>query len=306
MRRSIAIVAAAVAFIAGSCGSGDADRRVPRSDGGPITTTLAPVTDGASDGLAEQFWHSGFHVELTSTELWSSQTRFTNRTSYWLTLHGNFENLGDDVAAFDPEMSIETPAVTYWNRSGDPPRVLGGDAAAGELTFLVHGDIDLATADLVVGSADVNRARIPLSAGRDALRLSPTERPLGGGVSLELIDLNFSSVALRYDIPPVNRQLESGKQALSLYFDVVSRRDGSGKLSIDDFELTLPDGSVIVPDGADIGSLAGDPEGTVTSDRSIRFIVDEAPTGDFVLRFAPGDAFASDSGIAEAAYEFSL
>ncbi len=158
----------------------------------------------------------------------------------------------------------------------------------------------------MIGAAGESRARIPLGSPGAAVALEPTDVMISGQLATELIDFNFTGGSLRYDLPDLHRQLELGKRALTLSFDVTSRIAGDVQISPDDMALVLPDGSIIVPAAAETFSLPGDDDGVTTADHSVTFVVDEKPTGDFTLRLALDSLFVSEDGITEATFDFSL
>lgn len=307
MTRAVAIVMVALSLVVAACGNGDTqETRRPR-DTAPITTTNPPPFDGTVLQVPHEFWHSGFHVELTRAEVSTSRTMWTSVTSYWLTLWGDFENQGGDVASFDPEMAIVGSGVSYSKRRGTPPRILPESSARGYISFLIPEDLDLESVELVIGKADESQARIPLSPRGTAVSLAPADVPIRGQLATELIDLDFTGASLRYDVPDLHRQLEMGMRALTLNFDVTSRIAADGRISSDDITLVLPDGSIIVPTVAELGQVTGgDDGGAVTPDRFVSFVVDEMPTGDFTLRLALDDRFVSEDGITEATFDFGL
>ncbi len=305
MRRLVAaITIAAMALTA--CGGTEATRRPRTANGGPITTTAPPPLDGTNFVLDQHFWHGGFRVELESADVWTSQTRFTNRVSYWLTLRGRFENLGVDPAVFDPEMAVLFDGLVLSTRQGQAPQAGAGSAAPGELTFLVSDDFEYQRAELLVGAPGENRARVPLGPEGEAVRLEPSEPSISGAAVMNLLEVNLTSAELRYDDPLTHSTIEEDKMALTLNFDVLSRKEGNWQLFADNFALLLPDGTSATPDRVELGSFPGSEEGLTTEDRYVRFTIDATTSGEFVLRIMPGEWFVIEDGVAEAEIEFSI
>ena len=118
---------------------------------GPITTTHPPPLDGTVLPVSQEFWHSGFRVELTEAEVFTSTTFLGSQTSHWLKLWGNFENQGSVPAAFDPAMAIEASGDRYSTMQGNAPQARPGDSALGYITFLIEEDLDLYSADHQLG-----------------------------------------------------------------------------------------------------------------------------------------------------------
>ena len=165
---------------------------------------------------------------------------------------------------------------------------------------------DWASAVLIVGIAGDNRASIPLGASGDPIRLEPSDLALSGTLSMELIDLTFQAATLRYDLPNRHREVESGKQALTVHFDATSRKGGNWQVFATDLLLVGPDGNAIAADDVGIGSLAGTDEGVTTPDLWMRFIVDEMPAGDFTLKLTPGSWFIGEDGVTESTFDFTI
>ncbi len=321
------VLAAAVAVVAAGCGGGDETggtdepaTQAPSSPGATSAPSGGGETGGGESGggvegavqpqtfdVNQHFWHSGFRVEVTSGELSFEENALTGRVTNLLALSATLENLSADEGFFGPDVVVTTANNSYPAAiNSDVPDVPGGLKSQATFAFLVDGDFDLSTAELVVGRADVNRAVVPLSGGGDAVRLEPSELDVSGTLSMELIDFVFTSGELRYDIVPRRRQVEAGKQALTLYFDAVSRKGGNWQVFPDNLALVTPDGTAIGADAVEIGSLPGSDDGTTTPDRSVRFLVDEMPSGSFVIRLTPGNWFVGDDGVTEATFEFTL
>lgn len=303
MKRFVAAIAIATATLA-SCGGADAAPRPRTTSGGPITTTAPPPLDGTNFVLDQHFWHDGFRVVLEDAEVWTSQTRFTNRISYWLTLRGQFENLGEEPAFFDPEMSILFDGLALSTRQGPAPGANPGSTAPGELTFLVTDDFEYQRAELIVGDVEENKARVPLGPEGSAVRLEPTAAPISGNAETELLDIALTGAELRYDDPLTHSTVAEGEALLIVRFDVVSRMEGRGRLAAADFSLVLPDGSSIEPAGAALGAVPGTAEGTKTEGLTARFIIDATATGMHTLRVVAGDWTDGDSAAIE--IEFGL
>jgi hypothetical protein len=319
--RSRVAVVVAFALVLTACGGGADDTggtnepAVTQTPGAPNAPS-APAGGGdeVPDAVEPQtfdinqdFFHSGFRVEIVSGELSFEENALSGEVRNFLTITATLENLGADEAFFGPNVVVTTANNSYTPGFGsDIPDVPGGLKSQATIGYAIDADFDLASAQLVVGSADENRAVVPLSGGGDAVRLEPSEVDVSGTLSMELIDLVFSSGDLRYDIVSRHRQVDAGKQALTLNFDVVSRKGGNWNLFPTDFALILPDGTPIAADDADTYRLAGSDEGITTADRWMRFIIDEMPSGTFAVRLAPGTWFIGEDGVTEATFEFPL
>ncbi len=311
MRRAVTMAMIAMSLFATACGpgdtaAGDVADPVGLSAADPTTTTSRPPLDGRVLQVADEFWHSGFHVEVNKAEIFKSRSIYASRISYWIRVWGNFENQGGVAAAFDPEMAIVASDDSFTHRRGRPPAVLPASSALGYLTFLISEDLDVESAELVIGGVTESQVRIPLGSPGTAIRLEPADVAVSGQLATELIDFDFTGASLRHDIPHLHRQLESGKRALTLNFDVTSRVRGDVQIAPDDIALILPDGSIIEPVAAELGPLPGDDDGITTLDRFVSFVVDEKPTGRFTLRLALDGFFVAEDGTTEATFVFSL
>lgn len=331
-RRSsrVFLIAVVLAVVATACSGAD-EVTSPGDDGttsGSVSTqapdpTAAPggATPGGGNGgdgepetveftVGEEVWHSGFLIEVVDGAVIPEERgAFATEIRYTLALRLEVENLGSDAAFFGPEATVTANTGAYvWDSgfslAGDIP---GGLTSNAEILLLVDEGFDPATATLIFGDADENRAVVPLGPGGDAaVRLEPREIDIAGELSMELIDLEFDGGDLRYDRVDRHRQVEAGKQALTLRFDVLSRKDGNWSIFENNFGLVLPDGRVLAPDGSDLPNIAGSSAGTTTEGLFIRFLVDEGTTGDLALRFTPGSWFVGDDGVEESTFSFSL
>ena len=304
MKRLIAALAIAAAAIP-ACGGNDSAPRPRTTSGGPITTTAPPPLDETNFVLDQHFWHDGFRVDLAGAEVWTTQARFTNRLSYWLTLRGRFENFGATAAYFEPEMAILFDGLVLSRRQGNPPQVGAGSAEPGELTFLVPDDFEYQRAELVVGALGENRARVPLGPEGEAVRLEPRAVAVDGSGAVQLLELTLTGAVLRYDDPASHSTAAEDTMTLTVSFDLLSWKEGSGRLVNDDIELKLPDGSIAAPDWADLGAVDGSEGGTLTEDQMVRFIVDADGAGDYTLLITPRQ-FAAEGEAATIEIDFSL
>jgi hypothetical protein len=316
IRRSYRLLAmpSACALLALACslgGSGSSSDQV-----GDITPQPAAATSIPSEGelkpqqfsINQQFWHSGFHVQLEDGRYYNEKNELTDRVRYFVSIAASFENLGDDDFSYFGTTSIVwggNSAPTLLN--SDFPTVSSGQAANGEFVFEVDEAFDPASAQLIVGSSEENQAQVPLGPdGGDLVSLEPTEPPISGSISMELIDLSFKSAEMRADIPDSYREVEAGKLALTLHYDATSRAAGNWSILGQDFSLTLPNGKTIAPDGGPVESLQGSAGGIDTTDLSVRFQVDDPPDGMYTLRFTPGNWFIGSDGVTEGAIDFEI
>jgi len=160
---------------------------------------------------------------------------------------------------------------------------------------------------LVLGSGDERRTRIPVGpGGGELVTFEPVAVPVTGLMSMELIDLAFTSGEVRAGIPANHSHAPDGQLALTLNFDVTNRRSGSWSLFATDFALIGPDGTATSPHGSNLASMQGSEEGIVTTDFYVRFLINDPPSGTYTLQMMPGSWFVGDDGVDKATFEFSL
>ncbi|MGD2158657.1 MAG: hypothetical protein PVG32_17385 [Anaerolineales bacterium] len=282
----------------------------------PVTTRAPEAAPTESEetlpdqqfSVDQEFWHSGFHIELGDGRFFATEDDLSGEISYFMSIAARFKNLGGFDTFFDGSVSLVTesgsvPALL----SSELPSVPTGLSAEGEFIFAVDQEFDPESAQLLVGSSGENRAQIPLGTqGGDLITLEPTQPAISGSISMELIDLRFTSAELRADRLENYTQVEAGKLALTLYFDATSRKSGNWSIQPQNFALILPSGSSVGLDGSELASLPGSEAGTDTSDLFVRFLVDDPPTGSYTLRFTPGMWFIGEDGVEEASFEFTL
>ena len=256
----------------------------------------------------QSFWHSGFRVQLGEGRFFATEDEIFEDINYFVSIAASFENLGGFDTSFNGSVVLLTPGGSFPALLGPGlPTVPTGLSASGEFLFAVGADFDLASAGLLIGASGENRAQVPLGAqGGELITLEPSEPALSGEISLELIDLRFTSAELRADRPVSNSQVEAGKLALTLYFDATSRNSGNWNINAQDFALILPNGSGVAPEGSDLGSLPGAEGGIETTGLYVRFLVDDPPAGTYTLRFTPGSWYVGEDGVTEATFEFTL
>lgn len=316
-------VIAITALVLSACGGGS-DAEPTATSARPSATTAGPTGGGSNPttspggdedpqpvefATGEEVYHSGFRVEVVGGTIVSETQGFSSDVRYTLILDLNVENLGSDAAFFGPSATVVSNTGTYTWDSGfsladDVP---GGLSSVFEIKLRVDEGFDPSSATLIIGDADENRAVAPLGPGGDtAVRLEPAELTTAGAINLELIDVIVTSADLRYDNVQRHRQIESGKRALTLHFDIVSRAQGNWSIFETDLALVRPDGTIIAPDGAELDNIAGAEGGVTTEGLSVRFLVDEDASGDHTLRFTPGSWFVGDDEVTEGEFSFTL
>lgn len=302
-------------LVAAACGGGlDIDTLPPPTVGtGNPTTPQSPGDSGAdfqeqSFSVNQEFWHIGFRVELGDGMLFATEDQLTKEVRYLASIDATFENLGTSAVRFDSDLVIVTPDGNFSQQGpSEIPEVPGGLSAEGTLVFRVDESFDISSAKLLVGRSDVNQAQVPLGPqGGELVSLEPSEPAPPGPLSMELVDLTFASADLRADKLASNRELESGKLALTLNFDATSRKEGNWSILPQDFVLVLPDGTTTAPSASDLASLGGAAGGVDTPDLSVSFLVDAPAAGTYTLRFQPGSWFLGEDGVESISVDFTI
>lgn len=312
MGNSLRLFALLIAFaFLGCSGDGASVDAGTGATGGTAGTGGIGGTGGApvqgTFSVNQDFWHSGFHITILDGETFTRETLAGSIIRY-VSINATFENLGPNETFFSPEISLVQDGIAAIPAGDtDIPFVPSGLASSGVLAYIVEENFDVDSAQLIVGSNDVNQAVVPLSpqAG-DLVSLEPADIPISGSLSMELIDLVFSSGEIRADVPNSHSEIEAGSRGLTLSFDATSRKSGNWNILPQDFALILPGGSAVGVDGSELTSLPGSDVGVDTPGLSVRFLVDEMPAGDYTLRFAPGVWFVGQDDVTEATFDFSI
>jgi hypothetical protein len=309
------VVLLACSLLIVACGGGESEPTSEPVEGPGAAQPTVETSSESEDtfepqqfSVNQEFWHSGFRVELSDASYYSEENELRGTVRFFVAITASFENNGDSETWFDAAMAI------VWDGNSAPhllasdfPMVPSGLASKGELLFEVDENFDATSAQLLIGSRDQNRAQVPLGpAGGDLIALEPTEPPIDGSISLELIDLTFYSAELRADRPSSYTEIEEGKLALTLHFDATSRNQGNWNILPQDFALILPSGSGVAPDGTQLGSLPGSASGILTSGLAVRFLVDIPPSGEYTLRFTPGTWFIGSDEVGEGTFDFVI
>lgn len=286
----------------------------------------APPTDAGDDGndvdgngepgafeerypVNQAFWHQAFKIEIgdaiyagTEPDLFGGGQEFT------LTLEVVITNEGPDQSLLDSSVVLVTPDDTYSARFGTLPTVTGGGFSDnGEFVFSVDDQFEINDAYLVVGSGGEQQARVPIGpGGGELVALEPFDPQITGTMSIELLDLDFTSAQVRADYPSSHTQVEAGKLALTLNFDAASRRSGNWTVFATEFSLTLPDGSTVPVDGYDLPSLPGSDAGLVTEGLFLRFLVDDPANGAYALQFNPSEFWLAEGDPARVTLDFEI
>ena len=302
--RVVACIAFLALSLAAACGGNAAPPQVPVPRETLPTTSTTPPIDGAVRAVGHEFWHSGFHVALIEAEVWTSKTLMTNRVSHWLRISGTFDNQGDELAAFEPEMAIVADGESYSITQGDPPWIRPGEPALGTITFLIPEDLDLETAEFVVGSPDEAQARIPLGVQGALVTLRPTVVELDAVAATPMATFHLASATLRHDVPFEHRQAESGSRFLTITVDVANRTESWG-FDPDDVTLLLADGTEVAATSTESVTVPAGTEDAATTSLDVSFMIGEA-TDQFDLRIRLDPALVEEDDDAVLTFSIEL
>lgn len=314
-------ILAVLALVVAACGGGNDDDDAGADQ--PTQQATAAPTDGddgngdaePTDGAFEEvqpvnqtFWHQGFMIEIGDAIYAGTEPDFFGEQEFSFTLEATFTNEGPDTSFLDSSVTLVTPDETYTALFGSIPSVPGGGLSAdGVFQFRVGEGFEFDGAYLVVGGGDVQRARVPIGPGSGELvSLEPVEMPMMDTLSTSLIDLDFTSLELRADYPSSHFQVDAEKLALTLHFDATSRRSGNWSVFATEFALTLPGGTTVGADSANLPGLPGADAGLTTQDLDLRFLVDDPPEGTYTLTFTPSDRWYAEGEPTELTLEFEL
>lgn len=314
---SLLAVSATLLLLA-ACGSGDTDppespdQAVTGDDlteaileaveeavtGGPRDTTPEPAR---TVELNYTIWHSGFEIEFSEAILSEPRTTGAGYEFRTLTIPLRITNLGDDQGWPRLEANIIADGLAIPSTSEtDLPSVPGGLTGTGTLVFSqVEDPFDLDSAYLLLGGPSENQARVPLGPqGGELFDLAPYDVEIGGEITLSVVDLVFTGGHVRADTPHNHQSMSNGERTIYLHFDGAHRRRGNWSLSPDSFALTLPDGSSVTVEGADLPSMPGPLDGwqgvgpvedgiesVVTANQYVRFLIPETTAGEYTLRY---------------------
>jgi hypothetical protein len=314
---SLLAISATLLLLA-ACGGGDtdppesADQAVTGDDlteaileaveeavtGGPRDTTPEPAR---TVEVNHTIWHSGFEIEFSEAILSEPRTTGAGYEFRTLTIPLRITNLGDDQGWPRLEANVIADGLAIPSTSEtDLPSVPGGLTGTGTLVFSqVEDPFDLDSAYLLLGGPSENQARVPLGPqGGELVDLAPYDVEIGGEITLSVVDLVFTGGHVRADTPHNHQSVSNGERTIYLYFDGAHRRQGNWSLSPESFALTLPDGSSVTVEGADLPSMPGPLDGwqgvgpvedgiesVVTANQYVRFLIPETTAGEYTLRY---------------------
>lgn len=302
-----------------ACG-GDDDFGINLPTGTPEDRTPAANGDGNGNGDSTgeafeerypvnlTFWFQGFMIEAGDAVFATTEPDFLGRQDFTLAVEATFTNQGENQSFVQSDSALVTVSETYpATFQNDVPEVPGGLSSDGSFRFLVDDTFDIDTAYMLLGRADEQRVQVPIGPnGGELVTFEPQGVPLTGGISMSLIDMNFTSAELRADYPNSHEQVDAEKLALWLNFDTTSRKPGNWNIFATEFALTAPSGNSLPVAWSDLPGLPGSDEGLDTEGLYLRFLVDEQASGTYTLRWTPPDRWLEEGDPAMAEYTFTI
>jgi hypothetical protein len=324
MSRTLRLVAAVVLSLLlialAACGGGG-EEKATETPGGATATTAAqttPTEAGATatpseGGVAatatvppavtvdvnKSFWHAGWKVTLGEATFAATIDDWGIRTT-GVSIEATFENLGDDIAAFNSQLVLVAGGQNYTEPTSDQeiPEVPGKLSQTGKITFAVDPDFDFDDAVLIIGRPDNNQARVPLGPrGGELVSLEPQPLSVSGQVTASDITVNVTGGEIRADTLDPRDEVREGHLALYLYYSATKTGSyASGSLSDGNFTLKLPDGTGVPGEWGSIESVR---EGATTLDLWVQFEIKDPPQGAYLLILggiygAGGDLYESE------------
>ena len=188
----------------------------------------------------------------------------------------------------------------------DLPNVPAGLSNGGLLAIEVDDTFSLDDATLTVGNPDNSQAIVPI--GPDSpdefVSLEPLQIAATSSAAAGPVSFTVTGVELRADLPDRLDEVEEGRLALTVFFEVTVGEGipiGEGVLQNGNVALKLPDGTAVAvrSDGrSGVNELLQGNVGTTIRDLSVRFIVDEPAAGQyaFIVRGPYGPDWAMVEG----------
>ncbi|MEX0785942.1 MAG: hypothetical protein WD939_04840 [Dehalococcoidia bacterium] len=296
-------IALASSLALAACGGGDGDGEPEATATAAEQAPTEEPTQASADSVevGEAYWHAGFKVTLGDATL----TR--DGAAGVVTIDATFENLGDRDATPDSQLALTSGGNSYTESSfeGEIPQVPAGLTSNGTLAFDVDDAFSFDDAMLIVGNPNNNRAFIPFRAGGEELvTLEPQTIVASGTGTAGAVTARLTGAELRADLPNQHSEMEAGKLALTVSFDIDVGSGiaiGQGVFQSQNVALIMPDGTAVAvrSDGVSgVNELLQGKEGTTISDLSVRFEVDDPAAGAymFVVRgnYGPGGEMVED------------
>lgn len=283
-RRFLALVAVA-ALALGACGGGDDDDRAATTTAATVddaTTTTEGGGEAETVEVGETVWYGGFSVEIAEVTVPPEGEAGTVEVAV------TYENQSADAAAFDGTGVLLTSDDTDYEfdlLATELPQVPGERTADDVWYFDVDDTFTLDDAVFTIGGADVNQAVVPLGDEGELVTLEPVELDVSGEAVAGVLDVVVTSGVVRADIPETHAQVDEGRLALYLTFDLTYTASdpaytGGYAFAHANLALELPDGTTVTPLDGPIELL--DSGGTLRDQVAV-FEIDNPPPGSYQL-----------------------
>jgi hypothetical protein len=281
--RRLVLAATVLALATTACGGGgdddasDTTVAVEADETAPFSTSETSGGDEIVVELDEEVWFAGFAVgigEVTAPPV--GEPGIVEITT-------TYENLSTETARFDATVLLSSAGADY-QRLGTYPEVAGGRTADGTFEFEVFDTFDIDDAVLTIGRAGNNQAIVPLGDAGELVTLEPVDLEVAGQVTVEGLDAMVTGAEVRADIPDTHTQMEEGRLALLLTFDLTytasENYTGGYAFSANNLALMLPDGTTVTPIVSPIELLDS---GATLRDQLLVFEIDNPPAGAYEL-----------------------
>jgi hypothetical protein len=308
----IAIVAMLTVF-AVACGGGGDDE--PDATDTPevveTATEAGPTSAPATDSMAidQDVWHAGWKVSLGTATLETDSIGVRI-----VSIDAVFENLSTSTSSFNSQIAFVSGGNAYSDTAleHELPRVPGGLTGTGIIAIQVDDDFTLDDATLIIGNPDNNQVTVPIGPDSpdELVTLEPIDIPASGSADAGPIAFSVTGVEVRADLPDWSDEVEAGKLALTVSFEVTPASGipiGNGVLQSDNVALRVPDGSALAvrTDGrSGVNELLQGREGTLISDLSARFIIDQPAAGTYA--FIVRGPYGADRAMVEGEVAFEV
>lgn len=191
-----------------ACGGGEGPQAkveespVPSAGRNPARSTTTAVTVREQTvAVSKVFWYAGFKVTVKNAALRNGQLPYGGGPVPVVSVLANFENVGTDRDRFDAETVLQSAGRNHFKvgEGQDLPEVPGGANQDGTIVIVVDPTLRFDDAMLVVGSADTNQPRIPLTRAEGLVAFEPRALPLSGKLTTVSLVVDLRGGELRAD-----------------------------------------------------------------------------------------------------------
>jgi len=274
VRLRVIVSCIACLFLSACGGGGDGD-----ASGSPTQeTTPTAGLSGDTVTLDKTVWFGGFKLTLGTAEL------VVGDGIPRVDIDTLFANEGTNNATLNATLNLSSGGNHYQPERGtqELPEVPGKTEGRGTLSFAVDEAFSFDDAVLTIGNPANNQAVVPFGSTGDLVDLAPETVEVAGAATGGELRITARAGELRADIPEKHDQVEAGRLALTIDFDITYIGDHAGGYPFgrDNLALTLPDGTTVAVDDGPIELLRA---GTTLPDQQVRFTVRAPVAGTYKL-----------------------